>query len=155
MKFSKTGGESALSIKISKKKSLFESFKFRLNNSVEHLHPQSKVAELDLIVHEDALDQTALDIFLDRDKILNCFGNLCLISRESNSKYNDYNFLAKSEQFEKKKIVESLKQVIMFGYDKTWNTVQILEHRKDMIELIDDYTKDPQAFMAASVSASL
>ena len=44
--------------------------------------------------------------------------------------------------------MESLKQVIMFGYEKGWNTHEIMDHRKEMIALIEKYTNDPEAFLA-------
>ena len=110
----------------------FENFRFRQNNSVEHLHPQSKKEELQIFTDEND------ELFQHKNEILNCFGNLCLISRESNSKYNDYNFEAKREQFLKKNFVESLKQSLMYSYDK-WNTEQIKEHRNEMMNLISKY----------------
>ncbi len=116
--------------RIASNKEKFNSFQFRQNNSVEHLHPQSKVDELE----EDKMESD----YNDKNKILNNFGNLCLISRDSNSKYNDYGFKAKKEQFPKRKYVESLKQAVMFSYN-VWNTQKIKEHAKEMTNTIETY----------------
>lgn len=116
----------SLKYRISLQRELFYEFQFSQNNSVEHLHPQSKSDQLE-IAH-----------FKDKQEILDNFGNLCLISRKSNSKYSNYNYEAKKSQFEAKKIAESLKQVVMFGYGK-WNTEQIIQHNGEMIETIKKF----------------
>ncbi|MEE4356285.1 MAG: DUF1524 domain-containing protein [Desulfococcaceae bacterium] len=117
--------------RIASNKERFDSFRFRQNNSVEHLHPQSKIDEL-----EEDKD------FKDKNEILNNFGNLCLIFEGSNSKFWNYDFSQKKpifdDLFKKRKSVESLKQAIMFSYGK-WNTKEIKEHAKEMTDAIDAY----------------
>lgn len=118
-------------------KNKFNSFRFTQNNSVEHLHPQKDMGGLKIIDGETNED------FKSEKKILDHFGNLCLISQSSNSKYSDYNFHAKKEQFNKKLSVESLKQLIMFSYkEDDWNTEQIKKHGIEMILLLENSIKN-------------
>lgn len=115
-----------LDTRIQKNKDNFFKFRFTQNNSVEHLHPQASKEEL---------EEDKEGVFSDKDSILNYFGNLCLISRERNSKYNDFNFHAKKQYFNKYSSIESLKQVIMFSYDN-WNTDQIKQHGSEMKDFL-------------------
>jgi uncharacterized protein with ParB-like and HNH nuclease domain len=101
-------------------------FRFRGGNSIEHLLPRSKKAE----IQSD-----------NQDEILDSFGNLCLISNGNNSKYSDLGFEAKKEQFLKQSNTESLKQTIMFSYGK-WNTEEIREHEEMMMDLLKTFVKD-------------
>jgi hypothetical protein len=108
-------------------KSKFEKFKFVQRSSVEHLFPQSKVN--DIIAENDE----------EKFKVLNLFGNLCLISSSSNSAYNDdFPFQKKLNSKDKN---ESLKQLIMFASfeGNNWNKPQIEIHHKEMIDLINKY----------------
>lgn len=107
-------------------KSCFDEFQFKLNNSVEHLHPQSLQEHLSLLEDEN---------WRDKNYILNHFGNLCLISSERNSKYSNLNFQAKKQYFLEHKTIESLKQVLMFSYD-SWDTAQIKGHEEDIAFLM-------------------
>lgn len=116
--------ENTLLGRVSKQRRYFENFRFTQRSSVEHIHPQSKVFEL--IESESEKD---------KNEIVNNIGNLCLISRNTNSKYNDYNFQAKKEQFEKRNSTESLKQTIIFSYDH-WNSPEIQKHQQEIQELI-------------------
>ena len=109
-------------------KKLFDSFKFSQRTSVEHVFAQKNI----LLLNADSE--------YEREKTLNSFGNLCLINNGSNSKYSDYYFDAKKQQFEERKNVESLKQVLMFSYD-TWNTEQIANHHREMLELLHTYSQ--------------
>jgi uncharacterized protein with ParB-like and HNH nuclease domain len=101
----------------------FENFRFRGGNSIEHLLPKSHKQEIDAE---------------DKDTILNSFGNLCLISNSNNSKYSDYGFKAKKEQFLKQNSTESLKQTIMFSNEE-WNVQEIKKHETKMIELLNRF----------------
>lgn len=104
-------------------KKLFNSFKFTQRTSVEHVFAQNNIE----VLKGDSKEE--------RIKTLNSFGNLCLINKSSNSKYSDYNFDAKKQQFKDRKNVESLKQILMFSYD-TWNTKEIDEHHNEMTDLL-------------------
>lgn len=105
-------------------KKLFNSFKFTQRTSVEHVFAQNNVELLEA------------DPKNEKEKTLNSFGNLCLINRGSNSKYSDYNFEAKKQQFKDRKNVESLKQLLMFDYEN-WNTEQIQIHHNEMLTLLN------------------
>lgn len=105
-----------------------KNFQFSQNNSVEHIKPQKYEHEL-----------IPNDTYKNTKDILNNFGNLCLISSSSNSKYSDYNFEAKKEQFDKKKSIESLKLVEVYIHNE-WGTTQITEHGDNMIKLLKNYT---------------
>lgn len=120
---------------IRKNNDSFTRFRFTQSNSVEHLHPQKDVDGLEIEAAETD------ECFKTKENILNNFGNLCLISQSSNSKYSDYNFPAKKKQFEKKRAVESLKQVIMFSYND-WNTEEIKKHGIEMISLLENGIKN-------------
>ena len=104
--------------KIDKMRSHFSRFHFKQYSSIEHYYPQNP----------EKIEDKMQDI-----KTLNCFGNLCLISRSANSRYS--NFMPLTKRNEKQKSIESLKQGIMFWYD-SWNEVQIQRHDTEMKELI-------------------
>jgi len=110
--------------KINKVKDKFDAFKFVQRSSIEHLFPQARYEE---IVAEKVEEKKA---------ILNSFGNLCLISRNSNSAYNSDRPIQK--KLDSKGKNESLKQIIMFSsFDgDNWNTAQIKEHHDEMIEIL-------------------
>lgn len=107
--------------RINTQKRLFDKFRFTQRSSVEHIFPQSQI-----------------DNLKDSNKYLNNIGNLCLISSSSNSKYSDYNFEAKREQFNKKNTTESLKQAVVFTYDK-WNSDEIKSHEEEISSLLEKY----------------
>lgn len=98
----------------------YNDFYFSPRTSVEHYYPQNPIQE------EDRLDN--LDI-------LNNFGNLCLISSSKNSRLSNFTPQNKKEFYKKSEIKESLKQQIMMNYD-TWDSKQILEHGKKMIQIL-------------------
>jgi len=100
---------------------VFKNFRFRQNNSVEHIAPQRP--DTDVKHHVENLDH---------------FGNLCLISRNSNSKYSNANFYGKQDYFLedlRNNRVESLKQALIFRNDK-WKDEEILEHGSDMVNIL-------------------
>lgn len=109
----------------------FNSFKFTQRNSVEHIFAQNNIEGIE-----------------GNSKIetLNSFGNLCLINRGSNSKYSDYNFDAKKQQFIDRKNVESLKQVLIFEF-KSWNTEQIEKHHAMMLEILNNLQPHKKYFI--------
>jgi len=111
-----------------KEKDKFQSFKFVQRSSIEHLFPQSRYKEIEADNDEA------------RKVIMNSFGNLCLISRSSNSAYN--NDMPSQKKHDSKSKNESLKQLIMFGSfdNENWNTVEIEKHQLEMIELLTKTT---------------
>jgi uncharacterized protein with ParB-like and HNH nuclease domain len=110
--------------KISNKKDLFNSFKFRQLNSKEHLAAQSNPSSANISPEE-----------------LNGIGNLCLISTSENSAGNKENPTDKKKRFQGKN--SSLKRIIMFESfeDDKWGEKQIEKHRKEIMVLIDWYIK--------------
>ncbi|AEF82235.1 DUF262 domain-containing protein [Leadbettera azotonutricia] len=106
--------------KIFKKRSLFNTFKFRQLSSKEHLFPQAKSNDFNV----------AYDC-------LNCIGNLCLISSSQNSQGNKDMPIAKKKSFESDN--SSLKRLIMFESfeDDKWEQSQIEKHKEEIRNLID------------------
>lgn len=112
--------------RIDKNKSLFQTFNFRSFSSIEHLYPQNPGSKN----------------YIDNE-LLHSFGNLCLISRSSNSKYSNLEPIAKKEHSKNSRLNESLKQAIMFQIledEKSWKKEQIISHENDMKSLISYYS---------------
>ncbi|WP_158978015.1 DUF262 domain-containing protein [Cellulophaga sp. L1A9] len=97
----------------------FSDFSFSFRTSVEHYYPQNPMEG------QDVLDINTLDNF----------GNLCLISRNKNSKLSNYMPTAKKEHYAKRGSIESIKQQIMMQ-EKHWQENEIKEHAKKMIETL-------------------
>jgi Uncharacterized conserved protein len=130
---------------IAKSKKGFSTFSFTQRSSVEHLFPQSKSYELLIIENEREENENEEQL---KDRICNSFGNLCLISSQSNSSYNNDYPAQKKKNSESNKRNESLKQLIMFemivpneDIDKEWNTEQIISHEKEMKGLLESFTQ--------------
>lgn len=102
-----------------KDKSKYDSFKFSFRSSVEHYYPQHPLDGL-----------TVLDQF-DVDK----FGNLCLISSNTNSRLWNLPPEGKRSYFLETNSHESIKQKIMMEY-KEWTLKAIKEHQKEMLSVI-------------------
>ena len=100
---------------------LANSFRFTFRNSIEHHYAQN-------------LDEIAP---LDKSKIsCDSFGNLCLITHQSNSRLSDRSphdkRLHKSDN-------SSLKQAIVMSYDSAWGQGyedNMVKHQNEMIELL-------------------
>ena len=106
-------------------------FQFRQNRSVEHVYPQNPEGG-------NNWDSVTLD----------GFGNLALISVESNSGYNNQIPVDKRSDFkakvEKTKTLESLKLALIYNGDESWNWNQETAeaHQKICCDiLIDSLTK--------------
>ncbi len=112
---------------IQKEKEKFHTFKFVQRSSIEHLFPQARYEEIEASSDEE------------KKIILNSFGNLCLISRSSNSAYNKDTPSQKKEDSKGKN--ESLKQALMFGsfVDKEWKAKDIMDHDREMIKLLNSF----------------
>lgn len=102
-------------------------FEFSFRSSVEHYYPQNPISG-------DRLEQKRNHEKLD---LLNCFGNLCLITPGQNSRLNNHLPEAKKEYYKKGNIKESIKQQKMMEYDK-WEEEEILIHQNKMIELLSE-----------------
>lgn len=109
--------------KMSEKKDLFNTFKFRQISSREHLLSQEHGKRYDIA-----------------EEIYNGIGNLCLISTSQNSAGNKENPIDKRKMFIKDNT--SLKRIIMFeSFDEatdTWRAEQIQKH-KEMIDILINY----------------
>lgn len=110
--------------KINDLKNLFSQFKFKALNSKEHLFPQSKAKDFDIV-----------------DDDLNSIGNLCLISSSQNSSGNNDLPVAKKKSFATD--ISSLKRLIMFNSftNEVWGSNEIKKHELEINSLIDFYLK--------------
>ncbi len=107
--------------KLSKEdKERFEKFKFSQNNSVEHISPQTPIDGSPPIEN------------------LNNFGNLCLISSSSNSRFSNMDFNSKKSYLKPSKQTESLKQIIIFS-NGSWTEKEIQAHEQEMITLLEEH----------------
>lgn len=112
----------------------FKKFRFIQNNSVEHLLPRKHF--------DGAIDEND-PVYQSRQEVLDYFGNLCLISQSSNSRYNNFNYAAKRQLFNEGKSIESLKQVLMFE-NEDWNYNVIKKHGEQMIQLVENAIVQPK-----------
>lgn len=111
--------------RIEMNKHIFNTFNFRIFSSIEHLYPQNPDNKK----------------YIDPEK-LNSFGNLCLISRSSNSRYSNLEPSAKREHSKNSNLNESLKQAIMYQIledDSIWDIDQIAKNENEIKELIKKY----------------
>lgn len=125
--------------KIDRVKGSFSSFYFRQLSSKEHLLSQNKISTIKVDENLSFDKQEK-----EREKILHCFGNLCLISSSENSSANKEHPEYKKESFYNN---TSLKRLMMFetfsGTDHMkWNTEEIEEHQKEMNILLDFYRQE-------------
>ncbi len=95
-------------------------FKFTSRSSVEHYYPQNP---------KEGFPR------LEDKNILNCFGNLCLISHSKNSSLSNFSPLNKAEFYLKGEI-DSIKQYIMLQKAADWNITSIKNHTKEMFTLL-------------------
>lgn len=118
---------------IFKKRETFSNFRFSVRESIEHLYPRKREKEL-----LDG-DNNKLE---DINHMINSIGNLCLISKRSNSSYSD-DLPTQKRVDSRKKRTESLKQQIMFAsFDETkkdelkWGLEEMKTHQEIIINLI-------------------
>lgn len=95
-------------------------FKFTSRSSVEHYYPQNPKEGFPRIEDES---------------VLNCFGNLCLISHSKNSVLNNFSPLSKAE-FYLKGDIDSIKQYLMIQEAKDWGEKLIHKHHNEMMDLL-------------------
>lgn len=104
-------------------------FKFTSRNSVEHYYPQNPINGEKLSDNDD-----------ENGKILNNFGNLCLINHSQNSSLNNRMPDEKKSGY-KDNVARhqsvSIKQLLMFAY-KAWDKNTIQEHGEKMIQLLNE-----------------
>lgn len=102
-------------------KSSLKKFRFMYCNSIEHVYPQS-------------------------EKIIDNFGNLCLITKEFNSSLSDSSYKSKKAKFEEylkhQESFASLKQAIIFSMEVNkdgWTEEDIKIHGEKMIKLLEEF----------------
>ena len=95
-----------------------KNFEFTFRSSVEHYYPRKPISG---------------DVLLD-DRILNSFGNLCLISHEKNSRLNNYMPVAKRDHYRNSSI-DSVKQFLMMKVEP-WDAAAISEHYQQMVQVL-------------------
>ncbi|RYZ85283.1 MAG: DUF1524 domain-containing protein, partial [Proteobacteria bacterium] len=101
------------------KKEKYNDFEFSFRSSVEHYYPQNPYSG-DKIADEN---------------ILNCIGNLCLISHSNNSKLSNNSPTSKKEHYQNSKSKDSIKQMEMMEENK-WHVDEIVKHNRSIIELL-------------------
>lgn len=104
-------------------------FKFTSRNSVEHYYPQNPINGEKLSDNDD-----------ENGKILNNFGNLCLINHSQNSSLNNRMPDEKKSGYKDnvgRHQSVSIKQLLMFTY-KAWDKNTIQEHGEKMIQLLNE-----------------
>lgn len=111
-----------------KKNSKIIDFKFTSRSSVEHYYPQNP---------KEGFPR------LEEASVLNCFGNLCLISHSKNSALNNFSPLSKAE-FYLKGDIDSIKQYLMIQNAKNWGKELIIAHHKEMIALLKKVANEQQ-----------
>ncbi|MDO6737374.1 DUF262 domain-containing protein [Wenyingzhuangia sp. 2_MG-2023] len=95
-------------------------FEFKYRNSVEHHLPQSYEQDKD---------------------VLDCLGNLCLVSKSGNSKMNNESPIGKADtsgKYYKEEL--PAKQLVMYNKTndkKIWGKEEILSHYNDVLELLE------------------
>ena len=119
--------------KIDRVKGSFSSFYFRQLSSKEHLLSQNKISTIKVDENLSFDKQEK-----EREKILHCFGNLCLISSSENSSANKEHPEYKKELFYNN---TSLKRLMMFETfsGNEWNTKEIKQHQEEMEALLKFY----------------
>ena len=102
------------------KKNLYENYKISRLNSVEHIHPQSKV------------NQSGFS----NEKELDNFGNLALLSSSRNSSLGNLEVnekLARVENWLKMGNAQSLKMILALKENLDWNFESVKNHREKMV----------------------
>lgn len=107
-------------------------FKITAKNSVEHITPQNP---------RDAKAQTEV---ADNKDLLDCFGNLALVSRSLNSSLSNASYKLKREKFNEsndvRQRIESLKLLHVYaGNKENWLKNDIREHQERMIQYFENY----------------
>ncbi|HDR1377596.1 TPA: HNH endonuclease, partial [Pasteurella multocida] len=98
-------------------------FRFTFRGSVEHYYPQNPLDGI------PSLDK----------KVLDNFGNLCLVSREKNAKLSNHTPEAKKDYYLKSGKYDSLKQKRMME-SSSWGKNYILAHSAEMIKILNQKT---------------
>lgn len=106
------------------KENKYKDFDFTFRSSVEHFYPQNPIDGQKKLQNE----------FPEKD-YLNSFGNLCLISASKNSKFSNLQPGGKESHYKGFDGV-SPKQYLMMQKAHLWWKDEILDHQKEMINLL-------------------
>lgn len=104
-------------------------FEFTFRSSVEHFYPQHPMDGFPAM----------------KDKVLNSFGNLCLISHSKNSRLSNFQPKNKLEYFAAQDEIDSLKLYQMIELTKKnqcWDEDTIRKHGDDMLDILCASTKE-------------
>lgn len=116
--------------------SKWSEYRMTAKNSIEHIFPRNAREENE---HIEYLDQKRFkDLEMQDINPLDEFGNLVLISPGMNSEYSNKSYKEKKGKFDTKKDLDSLKSALIFKHDD-WNYDLAVEHRNEMIKLVDNY----------------
>lgn len=107
------------------KGSAWQAFRMTARNSVEHVSPQQP----------EHFDSNRVS-----SEILDCFGNLGLVSRSINSEYGNKPYVEKRARFieRNQSRVDSLKLALIYENEQ-WNDVLALAHQQQMLEEYNAY----------------
>lgn len=118
----------------------FKEFEVSFRSSVEHYYPQHPITG-------EFLNTTLKkenNIILNSKRMypldfLNCYGNLCLISHNNNSRLSNHMPRAKKDYYIQAKTKDSIKQFVMMDEASfpSWGADEIFVHHNDMIELLN------------------
>lgn len=107
----------------------FKAYRITSKNSVEHIYPQKER-------YGSVLE----------DQYLHAFGNLALLSPSQNSEYSNKPVGVKRYEFYAKPVYDSLKLKNLFDRidsdSKQLDIDTIIEHQKDMLNLLEEHYKD-------------
>lgn len=98
----------------------YKEFSFAFRSSVEHYYPQNPM--------EGIFNLTEIE----DGKLLDSFGNLCLVTNSENSRLSNFTPQAKKE-FYLKQQNQSIKQRIMMNFYE-WNETSIKKHQEEMMK---------------------
>jgi len=107
-----------------KKGAINTKFEFSFRSSVEHFYPRNPISGR----------------IIEDQEVLNCIGNLCLISHENNSRYSNFLPKAKRQHYENAATKESIKQTIMMEIERKngkWDEEEIINHRNEIYDLLE------------------
>ena len=107
-----------------KNDSRISNFEYSFRSSVEHYYPQNPIEGPEFKIDNGPL---------------NCFGNLCLISNEKNSRLSNYMPLSKKEHYAASEKIDSIKQRIMMAYEE-WDERGKMD-KNGISEINDHYQK--------------
>ncbi|SDG81942.1 Uncharacterized conserved protein, contains ParB-like and HNH nuclease domains [Flavobacterium omnivorum] len=101
------------------KKDSYKDFSFSFRSSVEHYYPQNPIS----------------GERIDDEFLLNCIGNLCLISHSNNSKLSNYLPNSKKEHYTNSKSKDSIKQMEMMK-EENWHKEEIKKSHTFILNLL-------------------